>query len=271
MQLLKAESRTPLLLLVSLLVIPFGAHAQVIFTDNFNSGASASWNNESGNWIATGGVYYAQSPYGGVYSGLPFALTNFVVEVDMHAVADGGIWLRRDATGGNGVLLITGGEGWGWGARGGDAGQTLYWHVITNGNYSPYLGEVFNVFNPTVSDAHLRIVVSNDTYSAYLNGGATPISSITDSSIASGRVGLRSMTAQTFDNFSLSVIPPPPALDIQIGTVLSWPAEYTGYILEQSTNLLSPNWVAVPNPVRVVNQVVLPPPAGNRYFQLRKP
>ena len=60
----------------------------------------------------------------------------------------------------NGVLLVTGGHGWGSGVRGGNAGHSLYWHVITPQNWSspPILNEVFNVFaNPGVENVHLRV------------------------------------------------------------------------------------------------------------------
>jgi hypothetical protein len=200
---------------------------------------------------------------------LPFALTNFTVDVDIHAVADGGVWLRGDGTGQNGILLVTGGDGWGWGSRIGNAGKALYFHVVTNGAFSPYLGEATNVFTPEVSDVHLRIQVNGNTYSAFTNGNTTPTCSITDTNFTSGQVGLFAFSTQTFDNFAISNLPP--VLDIHNGVVISWPADYTGYVLEETTNPASSNWVAVPIPPRVVNQVILPSAEGNKFFRLRKP
>jgi hypothetical protein len=46
--------------------------ADVIFTDNFDSGASPLWGNERGNWTASGGVYFycVTFPYGPLPRGL---------------------------------------------------------------------------------------------------------------------------------------------------------------------------------------------------------
>jgi hypothetical protein len=56
--------------------------------------------------------------------------------------------------------------------------------------------------------------------------------------------------------------------------VVAWPAPSTGYVLQQNTNLVSTAWLGVTNSVNVVgseNQVIISPPAGNRYFRLFKP
>ncbi len=68
----------------------------VFFSDNFNTGASPLWGNEAGGWYASGGVYNAQSPSNNplTYSSLPYDLTDFVVDLDINNVSDGGIFLR---------------------------------------------------------------------------------------------------------------------------------------------------------------------------------
>jgi hypothetical protein len=56
--------------------------------------------------------------------------------------------------------------------------------------------------------------------------------------------------------------------------VVAWPAPSTGYVLQQNTNLVSTAWLGVTNSVNAVgseNQVIISPPAGNRYFRLFKP
>jgi hypothetical protein len=56
--------------------------------------------------------------------------------------------------------------------------------------------------------------------------------------------------------------------------VVAWPAPSTGYVLQQNTNLVSTAWSGVTNSVNVVgseNQVIISPPAGNRYFRLFHP
>jgi hypothetical protein len=56
--------------------------------------------------------------------------------------------------------------------------------------------------------------------------------------------------------------------------VVAWPAPSTGFALQQNSNLVSTVWSGVTNTVNVVgseNQVIISPPAGNRYFRLFKP
>ena len=54
------------------------AAAQVTFTDNFNSGASALWGNQRGAWSAAGGVYDAHQPSNSptTFSLLPYDRTH---------------------------------------------------------------------------------------------------------------------------------------------------------------------------------------------------
>jgi hypothetical protein len=204
----------------ALFIFGTSAIAQIIFTDNFNSGASPLWGNQSGNWVTDAGAYNASNPFSVNYSGLPFSLTDFAVEVDIHNVADGGIWLRSDLTGQNGVLLVTGGRGWGYGDYNPQAGRGLYWHTIQGGSVSSVLNPVINLFTPEVSSIHLRVEVIGNTYSAYLDGSPTPITSITSSLFSSGRVGLYDFLVQTFDNFSLAAVPEPSTGAILIAAYL---------------------------------------------------
>ncbi|MEI8205343.1 MAG: hypothetical protein WCG03_00535, partial [Kiritimatiellales bacterium] len=188
--------------------------AQTVFTDSFDSGASPLWSNLAGNWFATNGVYRAANPDSTppTFTGLPFVLQNFAIDVDINKVADGGIWLRCDATTSNGVLLVTGGNGWGSGSRAPNAGRSLYWHVMTPYNWShlpiPKLNEAFNVFpSPGVGNVHLRVEVVGNRYSAFLNGSTNAITSLTETNgtYSSGLVALYDFSEQTFDNFVLQI------------------------------------------------------------------
>ena len=71
------------------------ARSDVLFSDDFNSGASAAWGNESGNWTANAGVYRAQDANNFPNSQSfvsPFpSLTDFSVSVDVTSARDGGI------------------------------------------------------------------------------------------------------------------------------------------------------------------------------------
>src|SRR5258706_2908442 len=194
-QILMQSARRWLTAAVTLGTLPFAAQAQVIFTDNFDSGASPLWGNQRGNWVASGGVYDAQSPTNNplTYSGLPFVLTDFSVDVDINQVGDGGIWLRSDASGQNGVLLVTGGYSWGYPDHGPDptTGRNLYWHVVVNGNAGHLLNVVSNVFsNPGVQDVHIHVTAIGNTFSAYVDGSLTPTATFTESTFSSGRAGL---------------------------------------------------------------------------------
>lgn len=236
------------------------AHGQAIFSDDFNAGASPSWSNLRGAWFADGGVYSAATPDNvpPTFTALPFLLENFSVDVDINQVADGGIWLRCDESGTNGVLLVTGGNGWGGGRRGGNAGRSLYWHVITPANWNspPKLSEAFNVFsNPGVENVHLRVEVVGNLYSAFLNGStnATTMLLETNSTYSSGHVGLYDYSEQTFDNVILQIPPGFGPYQVSImqadasHVTLSWPTNAVGWALESVGALPATSWDSVTN------------------------
>ena len=72
--------------------------------------------------------------------------------------------------------------------------------------------------------------------------------------------------------------PGAPALRIFLTTtntaVVAWAAPSTGWNLKSTPSLAGTNWISVTNLTTVVgseNQVVISPPAGNRYFRLSNP
>lgn len=261
-------------------------HAQTIFTDNFDSGPASQWSNLRGGWGATGGAYYATSPNNipPTFTGLPFVLQNFAIDVDINQVADGGLWLRCDASGTNGVLLVTGGHGWGSGARGGDAGRSLYWHVITGQNYNnpPILNEAFNVFqNPGVDNVHLRVEVVGNLYSAFLNHSTIATTSLleTNDTYNSGEVGLYDFSSQTFDNVVLEIpqgfgpyqlnIKPAGAFQV----TLYWPTNAVGWTLESATNLNTTSWETVTKAPTIANtnfSLTASAAVAQQFFRLHK-
>lgn len=190
-----------------------------LFFDDFDSGASAQWGNQRGSWFAAGGVYDSQFPSNSpvTYSDVPYLLTDFSVDVDINALQDGGIFLRSDFNGGSesGVLLVTGGFL--------GTGTGLYWHVVQNGSYSGILNSVGGLFVPGVSNAHIRVEVVGNTYSAYVNGSNVAATTLVDNTFASGRAGLYDFSNQTFDNFDLNVVPEPAGLALLgVGVVSVW-------------------------------------------------
>jgi hypothetical protein len=199
-------------------VLPAWASAAVVFSDNFDQGATSAWGNEMGQWRSVAGTYDASLPnnspptYSSVTT-LP-ALTDFTVDVDVNNWNDGGVWLRSSIVGQaiSGVLLVTGGNG---GTYNG-----LYWHTAVNGSYSGAMG-LLALPGVQGSNQHLTITVQGNDYTACVSGQC---SMLTTNSFGSGSVALYDFSprpagddnpprGQTFDNFqvSTSAVPEPSA------------------------------------------------------------
>jgi hypothetical protein len=79
------------------------------------------------------------------------------------------------------------------------------------------------------------------------------------------------------DNLSLVLTTNQPALTIHGGAnlMVTWPTNYAdGYLLQQSTNLASTNWLACTNAISNVsgtNQTTIPPAIGKQFFRLYHP
>jgi len=190
----------PVYFLVAILLSIVRNEAAVLFSDNFDSGASPLWQNQSGAWAANGGVYAATAPnnFPNAYSLLPFILTNFFVDVDINGVTDGGIWLRSatvpgGAVGVKGVLLVL--------KYAGFSGESqIYWHISDGNSYGDAFNLVTGAFVPG-SNIHVHVEVSGDAYAAFLNGATNPVTTLTTSTILGGEAGLYDFSSETFDNF----------------------------------------------------------------------
>lgn len=191
-----------------------GLNAGVIFFDDFNSGASPLWGNESGAWVASGGVYDATAgtPWPNTHSFLPFNLTDFEVQVDVTTVGDGGVWLRAanapaTTLGATGMLLVIRPAGY----------SDMYWHEVADGSgYGAGLSVV-----PLLGAPHqIRVVVSGNTYSAYVDGAPTPATTWTSTLFSSGQTGLYGYAPSGFDNFQVSAgsseIPEPATFSLAV-------------------------------------------------------
>lgn len=209
------------------LVGVFAASARAgTFTDNFTPAPSPLWNNYFGNWTASSGEYFAQDADNNplATSQLPFAVGDFSMTVTANNLTDGGIWIHGDGTNQNGILLVLGGNGYGQGVRGGNAGDSIYWATVTNGTgSSSTFDEVDGEFVP--GDTYtITVTGAGDVYSAYVNGGSTPVTQFVTSSFATGQIGLYddqpnlnsggSGPSMTFSNFSLtaSSVPEPTSI-----------------------------------------------------------
>src|SRR5258708_5136233 len=147
---------------LALLACICSAGAEILFSDDFNSGASPLWGNEVGAWSAAGRVYSATAPANmpNAISSLPFNLTNFSADFDINGVEDGGIFLRSTVMPGTtfgvqGVALIL---------KVPDGGPKIYWHIFTNGNDASIpLNIAYTDFGP---NPHVHVEVSGSTNSA---------------------------------------------------------------------------------------------------------
>jgi hypothetical protein len=121
------------------------------------------------------------------------------------------------------------------------------------------------------------IVVDQDTY---LNNNGIRIlyqytADATGSvTVSSYQVGIGTLHTYGFSNRELTGAAPAPQLTItsQAGgsVVLSWPASFTGFILESAASLPATGWTPVAG-VQNNQATVIHSKVGNQFFRLRKP
>jgi hypothetical protein len=181
-----------------LLVCVWPLAASIVYTDNFDSGAQLPWGNQRGDWTVADGVYHAGSPnsHPVTASLLPYDVTDFIAEVDITGLGDGGLWARTDSAATFGVMLIL-------------HSDNIYWHVITDPVNGPW--DFYNVVGRSGSNVHVTLTGVGNILSAYLDNAPTPITTLDLSTISrpgydysSGRFGLYSNSSVTFDNVSLT-------------------------------------------------------------------
>jgi hypothetical protein len=265
--------------------------AQVNFSDNFSPPTNL-WNNASGNWTASGGEYFAQQPNNNPFAvtWLPYDLTDFTITVHVNALADGGILLRGSGLGGgtptgppHTIVCILGGNNYGQGGRGGNAGTSSYWHVDGSGA----MNEVDGVFVPGTS-YDVKVTAVGNTYSIYINGSTTPLNTLTTSLNAHGYVGLYDDQPNTttgsgsgpimsYSNFTLVGTLYRPTLGIFSAgltqATLFWPTNSSDWTLQSNTSLTLTNWVPVPTTPVVVGTnytVTVSDTVGQQFFRLQQ-
>jgi hypothetical protein len=173
-------------------------HAATQFCDSFKSKTDPTWGDEDGAWAITKRTYYATAPSNTplTYTDLVSyqALRNFTLSVTVNDIYDGGIWLRSNWNGAaNGVLLVVGG------AYSNYTG--MYWHIVTNGVVSaPKNLATISGFRG--STAKIKVVVKGKTYAAYVNGSASPATTLTDTTYRTGSAGLYDNSAAPQEVFS---------------------------------------------------------------------
>ena len=236
--------------------LPTGA--AIIFQDDFASGPSSLWGNESGGWTGSGGSYYATEPNNNpcAFSSLPFNLTAFSVDFDINSVSDGGIFLRASpapgtALGIQGILLnfkVPAG------------GPRLYWHVFYGTNGSGALNLTYLDYGTT---PHVHVEVVGDTYAAYVNGSTEAATTLRTNVFSSGRVALYDFSDQSFSNFVLGRVQP--TLGIRMdpdAAVLYWSEGFPDYVLQTSDDVIgSGQWFTLGGPYAL----------GDGSYQVRLP
>jgi hypothetical protein len=109
---------------------------------------------------------------------------------------------------------------------------------------------------------------------SFPNGGMT-------GSLSGGVITLNWAGGDVTNGVSLQAVfnvnvPASPLLSIQLtsanAAVISWPASPTGFSLQQSSSLNPTSWINVTNTPVVtngMNQVIVSPPAGRRFYRLK--
>lgn len=207
------------------------AQAQTIYRDDFNSGPQLPWSNLRGGWQAVAGEYAAQLPGNAPPTAalLPYELSDFSFEVDVIDPADGGLWLRSNAAGTAGVMLVV-------------FPDRLYWHVIADlgGPYTIYQqASITPNLGPGLT--RVRVTGNGPLLRAYLRESPTAISTLDLRTISnppglnylSGRVGLydNATPGTRFDNVRLESGVPIEIMavgDAGNGTVFLFPADVGG-------------------------------------------
>ena len=87
--------------------------------------------------------------------------------------------------------------------------DAIYWHIVQGNSFSAPLKFNDAQGNRGGANLHLRVKVEGNTYTVFLNGSTTPLTTLTTSAFASGTVGLYDNGGlpygrQTFDNFQVS-------------------------------------------------------------------
>lgn len=215
----------------ALALFSHSAFAQTVYRDDFNSGPQLQWSNLRGNWQAAAGEYAAQMPGNTPPTAtlLPYELSDFSFEVDLIDPADGGLWLRTNAAGTAGVLLVV-------------FPDRVYWHVTADlgGPYTIYQQASITP-NLGPGPTRIRVTGNGPILRAYIRESPTAITTLDLTTVSnppglnylSGRLGLYDNAAPgtRFDNVRVEAGVPVEIMavgDAGNGTVHIFPANAGG-------------------------------------------
>lgn len=140
-------------------------------------------------------------------------------------------------------------------------------------------------FNPLLSGNYLPIQL------AFTNAAFSSLSPVSDNfpyggsggSLSGDVISLKWAGGYVTNGQNLEAVfgvnlPSAPTLSIEFTptntVVLSWPATFTDFTLQQNSTFNSADWVNVTNTTTVVNgqnQVIVSPPVGTQFYRLKYP
>jgi hypothetical protein len=219
------------------------ALAQTVYRDDFTGAPQLPWSNLRGDWQVSAGEYAALAPENTPPTAtlLPYELSDFSFEVDLIDPADGGLWLRTNAAGTAGVILVV-------------LPDRLYWHVIADvgGPYTIYQQASITP-NLGAGPTRIRVTGNGPILRAYLRESPTAITTLDLSTVSNppglnylgGRVGLYDNAAPgtRFDNVRVEAGVPIEILavgDANTGAVYLFPANAGGDVAPMAV-LSGPN------------------------------
>src|SRR5665213_1169229 len=216
--------------------------------------------NPMGGLIISGNTLYGTAPNGGTNgAGTVFALNiNGTSFANLHnfTARSGPSSTNGDGAYPTGPLVLSGGTLYGMAGGGGTNGTGTMFALNTDGT------RFTNLYNFTAEDP----ITGTNRDGAFPNGGL----------ILSGKTlyGTASRGGNSFNGtvFSLSLAPQLAIMLSGINVILTWPANFTGFTLQSTTNLVSPVvWSTVsPGPVVVNGQYAVTNSTSgtNKFYQL---
>jgi len=184
--------------------------------DNFDDGDAEGWWTSSKNWQVTDGGFVGGSSDRNTGENRAFygdpEWTDYIVDVDAELLAGSGayglgVYFRASDYESLDAYVFQYDPGWG------SSGSFLFRKVENGREQAPFASvKAPPDYQWKGSSKHIRILVSGNTFSAYISDvedGQTPVLTAEDDSYSNGSVGLRTwLTSQAeFDNVQISQLP----------------------------------------------------------------
>ena len=191
-----------------------GKKADVLASDNFDSGNADGWTETGRDWEVADGKYYGGTEHGSSYKNMTFFgdenWTDYTVDLDANLInGEGGgygygVYFRAQDYSNLDAYIFQYDPGWG------KTGAFVFRKIVGGHEQSPFATvKAPEGYTWNEAEKHIKIVVSGDTFKAYvsdIDGGNTLVMEGNDSSYTNGSMGLRTWgSAQaSFDNIKVS-------------------------------------------------------------------